>query len=265
LLLTITGTYARSEVPPLPAISIIIDDMGKRLQTGQRVIDLPGPVACAFLPQAKHTSALADLAWLSDKEVMLHLPMESVHRRSLDAGALKLDMTEGQFRKTVQQNLAAVPHVTGVNNHMGSLLTRHPGHMLWLMRVLQGYGGGRLFFVDSRTTTATVARRAALESGVPSIDRKVFLDNELQSGAIAFQFQRLLKLARQEGVAVAIGHPYPQTLSLLERSIPQLQDYGIRLVPVSKLIQMQQHKGESTWQASWSPSHRAAKNSKPSL
>jgi polysaccharide deacetylase 2 family uncharacterized protein YibQ len=264
-LLVNTGAVAESGVPSLPAISIIIDDMGKRLPSGQRVTALPGPVACAFLPQAKHTRVLAEQAWQAGKEVMLHLPMDSVDRRALDAGAVTLDMTESQFRKTVYENLAAVPHVSGVNNHMGSLLTRHPGHMLWLMRILQQYGGNPLFFVDSRTTVATVARRLAMESGVPSIDRKVFLDNEVESGAITYQLQRLLHLARREGAAVAIGHPYPQTLSLLEQFIPQLQDRGIRLVAVSELIEIEQHKGEPTWQASWSPSHKAAKNSKPSL
>ena len=104
LLLTITGTYARSEVPPLPAISIIIDDMGKRLQTGQRVIDLPGPVACAFLPQAKHTSALADLAWLSDKEVMLHLPMQASNGRALGPGGLHLDLDRDAFARVLRES-----------------------------------------------------------------------------------------------------------------------------------------------------------------
>lgn len=222
----------------VPAISIIIDDMGKQLAAGQRVLALPGPVACAFLPRAPFTGDLATEAFASGKEVMLHLPMAAVGGRRLDAGAVTLDMTQQQFMQTVQENLAAVPHVQGINNHMGSLLTRHPGSMLWLMQVIQQQEA--LFFVDSRTTASTVARQLAAENGVPNTERNVFLDNRLDAQALEYEFNRLLQLARKQGSAVAIGHPHPQTLALLEQQLPLLKQRGIRLLPVSELIQYQQ-------------------------
>ncbi len=248
---------AEDTFPVTPAISIIIDDMGKRLDNGRRVLALPGPVACSFLPGERHTEQLARRAASIGREVLLHLPMESVDGRRLDAGAVTLDMTEGQFVATVEADLRSVPYAIGINNHMGSLLTRHPGHMLWLMRVMQRQAP--MVFVDSRTTVATVARRIALENGVPATERNVFLDNELGAEAIAFQFERLLGLAEKQGTALAIGHPHPQTLALLEQRIPQLRERGIRLLAVRDLIDIQQ-QGENTWQASWSPSHRDVKN-----
>jgi len=240
-----------------PVISIIIDDMGKRLVSGQRVLALPGPVACAFLPQAPYTSELAAEAFGKGKEVMLHLPMDAVSGHRLDAGAVTLEMTRHQFMRTVKQNLDAVPYVKGINNHMGSLLTRHPGHMLWLMQVMQQQDA--LFFVDSRTTAATVARQIAAESGVPSTERNVFLDHKLDTQTLEYEFNRLLQLARKQGSAVAIGHPHPQTLALLERRLPQLEQQGIRLLPVGELIN-HQREVEHSWQASWSHSQKAAKN-----
>ena len=248
---------AADPLQPQPVISIVIDDMGKRLPNGRRVLALPGPVACAFLPHARYTDVLARRAHATGKEVLLHLPMDSVDARPLDAGAVTLDMTQRQFTATVLDDLASVPHAIGINNHMGSLLTRHPGHMLWLMRVMQQQAP--LLFVDSRTTVETVAQRVALENGVPSVERNVFLDNEADAGAIGYQFERLLKLARKHGGALAIGHPYPQTLALLEQQLPLLKQRGIRLVTVSELIEIQQ-QGEHTWQASLSPSHRDARN-----
>ncbi|HED18819.1 MAG TPA: divergent polysaccharide deacetylase family protein [Gammaproteobacteria bacterium] len=252
---------ARETNPATAAISIIIDDMGKRLEDGRRVLALPGPVACAFLPRASHTDFLARKANDLGKEVLLHLPMESVDGRRLDAGAVTLAMTERQFAATVENDLDSVPYAIGINNHMGSLLTRHPGHMLWLMRVMQRQAP--LFFVDSRTTVDTVAQRIALENNVPNIERNVFLDNELSAEEIALQFERLVRLAKKQGTALAIGHPHPQTLALLEQRIPQLKARGIQLLPVRDLIDIQQ-QGENTWQASWSPSHRGAKNWKQS-
>src|SRR5690606_23829095 len=109
-------------------------------------------------------------------------------------------------------NLAAVPHVRGVNNHMGSLITRHPGHMTWLMQDLARDG---LFFVDSYTHPQSVALEMAREGGVPAARRDVFLDHVAEPEAIAHQFRRLLARARSDGHAIGIGHPYPATLAFL--------------------------------------------------
>lgn len=230
----------------LPVISIVIDDLGRDLRAGQRVVDLPAPVACAFLPHAAHTRDLAMRAHAVHKEVILHLPMATVDHRPLDPGGVTLDMTQGQFIRTLQEDLAAVPHVSGINNHMGSLLTRHPGHMMWLMHEMRRHD--RLFFVDSRTTVDTVARRVADEHGVPSVDRDVFLDSDPDIEAVRFQFRRLLTLARRNGSATAIGHPYASTLRVLEEELPRLRD--VRVVPVADVIQVQRGR-ESQWQQSW--------------
>jgi hypothetical protein len=179
------------------------------------------------------------------KEVILHLPMATVDHRPLDPGGVTLDMTQGQFIATLQEDLAAVPHVSGINNHMGSLLTRHPGHMMWLMHEMRRHD--RLFFVDSRTTVDTVARRVADEHGVPSVDRDVFLDSDPDLEAVRFQFRRLLALARRNGSATAIGHPHASTLRVLEEELPWLE--GVRVVPVADVIQVQRGR-ESQWQQS---------------
>lgn len=251
---------ADADPQPLPAIAIIIDDLGGRLDAGRRAVELPGPVACAFLPHTAHTRQLAMLAHSHNKEVMLHLPMQTVEARPLDAGGLRLDMTHREFVQALQQDLAAVPHVTGINNHMGSLLTRHPGHMLWLMQEINRHG--KLFFVDSRTTAATVALQVAMENDVPSLKRDVFLDNDPAPGAVRAQFLYLVRRAKQDGNAVAIGHPHPGTLKVLEQMLPTLAQHGVRLVSVAEMIQLRQAENAS-WHVSSYHSPKAAKNSKP--
>lgn len=230
-----------------PVISIIIDDLGRSWEPGLQVVELPGPVACAFLPYASHTRELAKRAHARNKEVILHVPMHSMDHRPLDAGGLTLDMTRSEFIRTFQQDLAAVPHVSGINNHMGSLLTRHPGHMMWLMREVRRHD--RMFFVDSRTTVDTVARQVAQETGVPSVARDVFLDPDPSLQAVRHQFQRLLKLAQNKGSATAIGHPYPTTLQVLREELPRLRMLGVRMVPVTDIIRLQQQR-EQSWQLS---------------
>ena len=160
---------------PRASIALIIDDLGNQHYQDTEAITLPGPVTFAFLPYAPFTRVLAEQAHAGRKEVMLHLPMQALNEEPREAGELTLDMTRLQFIQTLLADLAAVPHASGINNHKGSLLTRHPGHMAWLMQGMSRQGG--LYFVDSRTTVATVARQLATEYRIPSIDRKVFLDD----------------------------------------------------------------------------------------
>ena len=244
-----------------PSIALIIDDLGNQRGPGQQVVALPGPVACAFLPFGHYTRKLAHQAHSRGKEVMLHLPMQSVSGGHTDQGEIVLDMTRRQITGTLQAVLAAVPHVSGINNHRGSLITRHPGHMTWLMQSIREHGD--LFFVDSRTTAATVARRIAAENGIPSIERNVFLDNDRQPNAVLAQFRRLINIARRDGTALGIGHPYPDTLFVLAQELARLDDYNIEIVSVNRLIEIT-NGSKQPWQTSSYPSHRAVKSLKPS-
>ena len=93
-----------------------------------------------------------------------------------------------------------------------------------------------MFFVDSYTTHASVGLLVAAEAGVAAARRHVFLDNDRSPAAINREFERLLQLARRHGKAVAIGHPYPETLDFLERKLVDLDSSGVKLVPVSQVV-----------------------------
>ncbi|HYQ71943.1 MAG TPA: divergent polysaccharide deacetylase family protein [Gammaproteobacteria bacterium] len=234
-----------------PAIAIIIDDMGNQRREGLRVINLPAPVACAFLPYSAFSDSLAREAHTRQKEVMLHLPMQAMahEQGNRQQGMLTLDMTRQQFLGEFRHAIDAVPHASGLNNHMGSLLTRHPGSMAWLMQAISDHGD--LFFVDSRTTRSTVAEQLALEHGIPTMARKVFLDNVAETAAVRAQFRLLLAHARRDGTALGIGHPHPATLQVLEEELAHLDEQGIQLLPVASLINRHTRR-RSTWQASLS-------------
>lgn len=220
-----------------PRIAIIIDDLGYQLEAGHRAVALPGPVACAILPGTPGSVKLAQAAWQSGKEVLLHLPLQSMHRHGAEEpGSITLDTTRQGLADTFASALATVPFAVGVNGHRGSLLTRHPGHMSWLMEEILMAGG--LYFVDSYTTHHSVALQMAAEQGVPAIKRDVFLDPDPAPETVAREFERLKALARERGLAVAIGHPYPATLAFLERAIPGLVEEGIELVPLSELVHL---------------------------
>ncbi len=209
ILIGILALPVSADMPQvMPRIAIIIDDLGYGLAAGERALELPGPVGYAVLTVTPRAKVLAEIAHASGKEVLLHLPLQSAMQQETDEpGGLLLDMTREQFASTFAEDFASVPHIVGVNSHRGSLLTRHPGHMAWLMEEIQLRGD--LFFVDSYTTPESVALKLAHEAGVPAVKRDVFLDPDHAPGTLEREFRRLKKLARLRGFAVGIGHPLP--------------------------------------------------------
>jgi polysaccharide deacetylase 2 family uncharacterized protein YibQ len=215
-------------------IAIVIDDLGNDAEALDRIARWPYAVAGAVLPGLPGSAGAARRLASSGKEVLLHLPMEPDGYPLVAPGpgvVLKSD-SDDAIEHTVIQDLASVPGAVGVNNHMGSAATADPRVMRAVVRVLAQKG---LFFLDSRTTEATVARRVADEAAVPAVSRRVFLDAVPTASAIDRSYRDLLVKARKDGSALAIGHPHPATLELLERELPKLRGEGIELVPVSRL------------------------------
>jgi hypothetical protein len=221
-----------------PRIAIIIDDLGYQLAAGRRAVDLPGPIACAVLPETPRAVALAEAAFARGKDVLLHLPLQSMEQPvHAEPGAILLDMTRGEFARSFARSIASVPHAVGVSNHRGSLLTQHPGHMSWLMEEIGAQGN--LFFVDSYTTHRSIALNLARESGVPAVRRDVFLDPDRSLKTLQREFDRLKHLSRRQGMAVGIGHPYPVTLAFLEVELPKLAHEGYELVGIREYVTRQ--------------------------
>lgn len=234
-----TWVFWLSLIGPLPVqagsakLAIIIDDLGYNRSLGQRTADLPGAFTIAVLPFTPHGRELAERAHKRGKEIMLHAPMSNHHRYPLGRGGLEEGMQQAEFLAVLRQNLANIPYIKGVNNHMGSLLTEQSEPMRWLMQELQTR---QLYFVDSRTSARTQALTEAERIHLPSRKRDVFLDDQRNPQQIRQQLQLALEKARHQGSAIAIGHPYPETLAVLDNIQPLLQKHGVELVPVSTLV-----------------------------
>jgi polysaccharide deacetylase 2 family uncharacterized protein YibQ len=243
-----------------PRVAIIIDDLGHDLELGRAAVELPAPLTYSVLPMRPYSHTLARLAHANGKEVMLHLPMQATGGQLLGPGGLHEDMGRGHLAAVLREGLAGVPHVAGVNNHMGSYLTRRAEPMRWVMRELRC--AGELYFVDSRTDVRTIARRQARAAGLANGQRDVFLDNLPDPDYVRGQLRKLVARARQRGYAIAIGHPRPVTLAVLTEQLPLLAAAGIDVVPVSRIVE--QRRNPPPWLVCSSPLQTAAKKSRPS-
>ncbi|AMK29013.1 divergent polysaccharide deacetylase family protein [Pseudomonas mosselii] len=210
-------------------MSIIIDDLGQSSERDSRTLALPGPVTMAIMPDTPHATDFARQAHKAGKTVILHMPMDPATGPYAWHPGTPID----ELGRRLDAALAKVPYVTGINNHMGSRMTAQREPMHWLMEELQRR---HLFFVDSRTSAATVAAAEAQAAGLAHVSRDVFLDDVRTVESISKQLQQGIALARRQGSAVLIGHPYPQTLEVLQREIPQLRRQGIELIGLHQMI-----------------------------
>jgi uncharacterized protein len=221
------------QVARLYRAAIVIDDLGQDLKPTRELLEIPYPLTFSILPNLPASRETAVAANSAGREVMLHLPMEPLAPQlSPGEGAIRVGMRGPEVDRLIETDLASVPYVAGVNNHMGSRATSDPPLMAAVMREL---ASRRLYFIDSRTTASTVALDAARRAGIPAFYRSVFLDDTENVEYTLGQLQRFRAAVEQHGEALAIGHPHPTTITALHEFLPQLERDDIEVVSASRL------------------------------
>ncbi|MBF0453221.1 MAG: divergent polysaccharide deacetylase family protein [Magnetococcales bacterium] len=215
-------------------LALIIDDLGYNASVSRAISRLPADITLAVLPGGQASHDVVRIAKKTGKELILHQPMQPQGYPGVNPGprALLASMGPEKIRRILTDNLMEFPSVVGINNHMGSFLTTQPAAMDPVMAVL---AERKLFFVDSRTSVNTVAEERAKVHGLPTARREVFIDNKQDKDMILKQLYHLEEVAHV-GVAVGIGHPYPETLAALREWLPTLKEKGIILARVSQLL-----------------------------
>ncbi len=225
-------------------VAVIIDDIGYDLRLVEELARIEAPLAFAVLPHTPHAREAARLLHAAGKEVLLHLPMEPRSYPGNDPGngALFVGMNPGELRRRIAADLAAVPHVSGVNNHMGSRFMEDEAGLAVMMQELARRG---LFFVDSVTTGHSRARSAAARAGVRYAARSLFIDHAPgYAAALAALVQPPPRGSRRAKPLLMIGHPRPETLRALADAQPLWRDGGVRVIPLTTYLALQESRGK---------------------
>ena len=217
-----------------PLIVIVIDDMGLDRPRSRRVLDLPAPLTVSWLPYARDLPDQAQAARGRGHELMLHLPMEPMSS-GLDPGpnALLTTLAEESIRRRTVAALDSFGGYVAVNNHMGSRFTTWRPGVETALKEMRARG---LAWLDSRTHAQSVGGMVAEELGMPHVDRHVFLDDVDNIDAVRQQLAETERVARRQGVAIAIGHPHDATIKALAEWLPTLRGKGFAQGPVSAAI-----------------------------
>ncbi len=226
--------------PPIPPqkprpvqIAIIIDDIGLNIRNSEAVMALPAPITLAFLPYAKNLNRQMNQAIEAGHELLLHMPMEPFGQEDPGPDALLTEMSDNDIQIKLVRALSMMPQAIGLNNHMGSKFTSNAAKMRLVLAELKARD---LAFIDSRTAPQSVAYMLAQQMGVKHAGRDIFLDNDPSLSAIRAQLAALEQIAYKQGSAIAIGHPYDNTIAALKEWLPEIADKKITIVPVSYLL-----------------------------
>ncbi|MGD9426419.1 divergent polysaccharide deacetylase family protein [Pantoea sp. NSTU24] len=213
-------------------LAIVIDDFGYRPAEENKVLQMPQAISVAVLPNAPHAHEMATRAHQGGHEVLIHLPMAPLSKQPLEKDTLTPEMSSDEVARIMRNAVNNVPYAVGLNNHMGSRMTSSLPGMQKVMQALSHYN---LYFLDSMTIANSQAIPAAQGTQVRVLKRRVFLDDSQDSNAIRQQFSRAVKLAQRDGYAIAIGHPHPATVRVLQQMLPSLPA-DITLVRPSQLL-----------------------------
>ena len=228
---------AQSFLPPPaypPRIALIIDDIGFSLRRAERFLQADIPITFSVLPRRCRSVESAMALHAHGHEIMLHQPMEPCST-AVDPGpgAIFVEDQPERIHHVVAENIATLPHVIGVNNHMGSKYTQQPKKMGQALAVLKNRG---LFFVDSLTTGQSAAYTCAREMGLSAKRRDLFIDNHREVSAVIFQLKRLRNLACRHGSAIGIGHPRPATAEAIMRFNDMPESRDVAFVYISQVL-----------------------------
>ena len=214
------------------SIVLIIDDLGFDGQPLEKLMKLDPNVNVAILPNGTRAAEFAERLNARGFEILCHLPMEPQGRETPGANAILTSMSDEEIATATRANVEKVPHARGMNNHMGSRATMDRR----VMNTVLGALPDGMYFIDSRTTGGSIAADVARELNVPTATRHVFLDDVATESAVRRQLANLAEAARDRGVAIGIGHPYPVTMRVLADELPSLKAKGFRLVRASAVV-----------------------------
>lgn len=222
-------------------LAIVIDDFGYRPAQENQVLQMPSAISVAVLPNAPYAREMATKAHQRGHEVLIHLPMAPLSKQPLEKDTLRPDMSNAEIERIIREATIKVPFAVGLNNHMGSAMTSSLPGMQKVMQVLNHYN---LYFLDSMTIANSQSFRAAQGTRVKVIKRRVFLDDTQNEADIRQQFLRAVHLAQRDGSAIAIGHPHPTTVKVLQQMLPTLPA-DIMLVSPGQLLNEPQNSRQS--------------------
>ena len=214
-----------------PKLAIIMDDISTNAHVSE-LKKLSIKVTPSIFPPEKQHPKTAELA----KEFsvyMVHLPLQALNYTNEKANTLRTGDSKEKISQRIKDIKNDFKDVKYINNHTGSGFTSDFKSTLALLDELKN---SEIYFIDSLTTNKSTVLDASKKLGLKYAYRDVFLDNEQNVSKILKMINNAVAVAKKDGVAIAICHPYKSTFEALK--IAQKDAFkGVEVVYVDKIYE----------------------------
>ncbi len=231
------------EKPQKPLLAIVVDDLTEKNYWSDRLFSLSYTLNLAIIPTSK-TKELLEEVKKKDWYAIMHIPMESINypkdAKYLISYPILTGMSKDEIEKVIDRSLKYFENypIEGINNHMGSKVTSDSKIMRNLYEVLKKKN---LFFLDSKTSYMSIAKKIAKEFDIIFLENDLFLDHENNKEMIRKRFEQSLDIAKKRGKAIVICHIRPKTIEVMEELEKENFFKDVDLVKLKDLILEKSH------------------------
>lgn len=219
-------------------LAILVDDFG--IHNGQileKFCALDENLTFAILPDQRYSQTVMNKATAAGHETLIHIPMEPISYPQNNPGsnAIYVHLSEREIKKRMEKYIKQFPLCIGANNHMGSLVTTDENVMRIVLDVLKQHD---LFFIDSRTSTSSIAYDLAKQMIMPTFESSLFLDTpDISDKTMKKKLKILKSLSEHKEMILVITHcATEERYKYLSEFIKKVKAMDFELIPVSELF-----------------------------
>ena len=220
-------------------LAIIVDDGGYNVDFARRLAVLNIPLTWAIIPYERNSEDFVKIANNNNIPFLVHYPMQAISDKTPPPGSIGEGMGEGEIRERIYKVFEVMPDAIGLNNHRGSLTTSNKRLMMPIIKEIKSRNK---MFIDSRTSSKSIAFDLAKEAKIRTFINRGFLDGVADEKVIKDRFDEIVNITLKNGNAVVICHFRPATVGFLEKLSQKKEDLPIKLVTISEMAEIMYDK-----------------------
>lgn len=217
-------------------LAILIDDVGMNTSVAQDFLKANMNLSFAVLPFLPKSREANEILRENGYVTILHMPMEGSNDRlnSRTPGLISSSMKKEKIYNMFDAAIENVGQVEGFNNHMGSRFTSNEPKMKELLKYA---ADKKLFYVDSKTSINNVGYDIAKSYGIKTYYCSHFLDNDKDVEKIKNEIRFSVKLAKEKGKTLVIGHYHRNMAKALIDMRDYIEKENVKLVSVKEILE----------------------------
>lgn len=229
---TATKPQKEKQYKGKPKISIIVTNLGLNRRSTELALTLPKECALGFLPYTKSLKPLLNRAQGNGHEIYLYLPLQtSASHDNPGRYALMNNLAQEENALRLNVILNSQTRYDGVYSSYKEVFTDNANAAEMLLDHL---GDKNLIFILGKGYKHSIAKYAKSHNNI--LPTNIILDEEIDAESISAQLNRLISIAKEEGIALGYAQGFTLTIEIIRQWAPSLKHKGVELVPVSELL-----------------------------